>query len=414
VPSRRDDLEATALMLIHLLTPGGLPWTRNGIPKTDHAHNRIKKMKRSATPEDLCSPSSSGVSIPSEFEDFLRYCRGLKFTQTPDYKKWHDEFGELLRRTAGTSDEGFVWPPPPLPVATHPMPQKSPGRTPGPESMEDILDGLAKMGIQERTVLGDKKNIEHAIQAAKQLAPVVKIPLKPLAAPAFGVMPPPGAKRNNSLDVIVISDDEDSQERAQHPAPMQARVTKANEIVRLTRAASNATDNGELAAVVFEFVRVLKDGRGKTLTREGFRFLDVLHKQLADPSVFIANSGLRALDSDPNLPILDKNEKLVGVRRLKEEVARATRNTELGKMVAEFGELTTRGTTKTVTKDGVAFLEGLAARLKALQQQRRPATQDQNQNQHQNQHPNQLPPRPRLVPAIFETPVQAHAVAAAS
>ncbi|KAK7681613.1 hypothetical protein QCA50_015346 [Cerrena zonata] len=34
VPSRRDDLEAVALMLIHLLTPNGLSWTRNGVPKT--------------------------------------------------------------------------------------------------------------------------------------------------------------------------------------------------------------------------------------------------------------------------------------------------------------------------------------------------------------------------------------------
>ena len=43
VPTRRDDMEALALMLIHLLTPAGLSWTRNGVPKTDVAHNRLKR-----------------------------------------------------------------------------------------------------------------------------------------------------------------------------------------------------------------------------------------------------------------------------------------------------------------------------------------------------------------------------------
>ena len=73
-------MEALALMLVHLLTPGGLSWTRNGVPKTDAAHKRLKREKAAAAPEDLCR------GLPDVFEEFLRYCRRLKFAERPDYE----------------------------------------------------------------------------------------------------------------------------------------------------------------------------------------------------------------------------------------------------------------------------------------------------------------------------------------
>lgn len=106
VPSRRDDMEALALMLIHLLTPGGLSWTRNGVPKSDTAHERLKREKRNARPEDLCK------GIPAEFEEFLRYCRRLKFMDKPDYAYWRDEFRELAKESGFPTGDAFVWPPP--------------------------------------------------------------------------------------------------------------------------------------------------------------------------------------------------------------------------------------------------------------------------------------------------------------
>ncbi len=62
-------MEAVALMLVHMLTPGGLSWTRNGVPKTDEAHNRLMYEKRNATPEEICR------GLPPVFEEFLRSCR---------------------------------------------------------------------------------------------------------------------------------------------------------------------------------------------------------------------------------------------------------------------------------------------------------------------------------------------------
>lgn len=107
MPSRRDDMEAVALMLIHLLTPRGLSWTRNGVPKTEQAHERIKREKQNALPEDLCR------GLPNEFEEFLRYCRRLKFVECPDYWRWVDEFRTLLGKKGLPTAEEFIWPPPP-------------------------------------------------------------------------------------------------------------------------------------------------------------------------------------------------------------------------------------------------------------------------------------------------------------
>ena len=94
-------------MFIHLLTPRGLSWTRNGVPKTSEAHSRLKAEKRSATPESLCR------GLPSEFEDFLAYTRRLKFLDCPDYVFWADKFRELAKDEGFTNVDDFVWPPPP-------------------------------------------------------------------------------------------------------------------------------------------------------------------------------------------------------------------------------------------------------------------------------------------------------------
>jgi len=106
VPSRRDDLESTALMLIHLLTPQGLPWTRNGVPKTEEAHELLKQAKLNTRSEYLCK------GLPPEFEAFLRYCRRLKFQDCPDYEMWREQFRELAVEEGFPASDAFIWPPP--------------------------------------------------------------------------------------------------------------------------------------------------------------------------------------------------------------------------------------------------------------------------------------------------------------
>lgn len=105
-------MEALALMLIHLVTPNGLSWTRNGVPKTDEAHDILKREKANTTPAELC------YGLPAEFEEFLRYCRRLKFAERPDYDRWYDAFQELATDKGFPASDAFVWPPPQPAVST--------------------------------------------------------------------------------------------------------------------------------------------------------------------------------------------------------------------------------------------------------------------------------------------------------
>lgn len=91
-------------MFIHLLTPNGLPWTRNGVPRNDREHDFLKNMKRSKTAEELCN------GLPGEFEEFLRYCRRLKFAEAPDYRHWIKQFKELALDMGFPASADLVWP----------------------------------------------------------------------------------------------------------------------------------------------------------------------------------------------------------------------------------------------------------------------------------------------------------------
>lgn len=99
-------------MFIHLLTPRGLSWTRNGVPKTDEAHDRLKAEKRKATPESLCR------GLPIEFEEFLAYTRRLAFKENPDYEQWIRKFRDLAIDEGFSNVDQFIWPPP-IPAVRH-------------------------------------------------------------------------------------------------------------------------------------------------------------------------------------------------------------------------------------------------------------------------------------------------------
>ncbi|KIK85595.1 hypothetical protein PAXRUDRAFT_831959 [Paxillus rubicundulus Ve08.2h10] len=346
VPSRRDDLEAAALMFIHLLTPGGLSWTRDGIPKTDAQHNRLKRAKTSAQPGDLCR------GMPSEFEEFLRYCRRLKFAERPDYEHWMNEFRELAHQNGFTDIDKFIWPPP-LQQARAVRPQQGvPAVT--KSEMENVLQGLAKLQLNNRPALVDQTNVPPVAQTGAQAGKL-------------------GARKDS--EVIEFSSDSSVDHPAQEPPGKlpprtPVRTKKATRLFVLRRAVLDAIDNATLSEVVAEFTTFLREtGSSKTLTKEGFAFLDALYKQLGDPSVFVQpmrTSRTRSTKQDKPAEPQPAHVKLDLVARLKRDVARAQDNRALAQMVADFGTVTNRSSSRTITKDGYAFLEGLAAQLKAL------------------------------------------------
>lgn len=344
--SRRDDLEAAALLLIHLLTPNGLSWTRDGVPRDETAHARLKRQKRAALPEDICR------GLPIEFEDFLRHCRRLTFAAKPDYAYCRDLFLDLAQESGCHDIESFIWPPSETIV-------KPPARARAHDSnaIEKVLQDLAGLKLENRPVLGDKKNVQVSHRQPKPNG--LPKAAQPIKKPAL-----------DTTNVIVISDSSDI-------PPIARRYAKAEKLDKLTREASNAMDNNALARLVIEFVTLLKSNTSRTLTREGFAFLDALHKQLVDPSVFIVplrtsrtktGKTKASIDSAENTqPLQQGRERLNKLWQLRQGVGKAQDNKALAALVAEFGSLTDKTAGRNVTKDGFAFLEGMAERLKVVQ-----------------------------------------------
>lgn len=351
--SRRDDLESTALLLIHILIPGGLPWTRNGVPRDEAAHDRLKREKRAALPEHLAR------GLPEEFEEFLRYCRGLGFTQQPDYASWRERFRNLAKDLGYKDIDRFIWPPPPVPLQPASRPSKSQPHLNQPKAHHQIaetqlaglLQGLAQLQIQRdnigRPVLGDRMNVQGGGGHGGDSL----------------------LKKPGPTDVVVISDGEGSSGEY----GLVHRYNKAARITKLAQAAGQAADNRVLARLTEDFVKLLRNSNSRTLTREGFAFLDALHKQLADPSVFIVplrssktrssrsqrdqeSAGAGATEEAPH-------ERRSRINGLCQALVKAQDNKTVARLVAEFGALIDRAAGRKLTKDGMTFLETVAERL---------------------------------------------------
>jgi casein kinase 1 len=211
-----------------------------------------------------------------------------------------------------------------------------------------LLQGLAQLNINrensERTVLGDKKNVQDDGLKNGRLVP----------------------KKPEVADIIIISDGE---RWRRGYGPTEHRITKAASIAKLTQAAGQAADNRVLAQIMADFVKVLQSSNSRTLTREGFAFLDALHKQLADPSVFIVplrtsktRSSRSQQQEDPPAEVAAQ-ERRSRLNVLRASVVKAQDNKSLAGLVAEFGALIDRAAGRKLTKDGMAFLENMADRL---------------------------------------------------
>ena len=89
-PSRRDDLESIAYILIYLFK-GILPW--QGLKKNKNKSHveKIGEKKVAVATDVLCK------DMPDCFRLFLDYCRSLRFEQKPDYKYINNLFNTDIK-----------------------------------------------------------------------------------------------------------------------------------------------------------------------------------------------------------------------------------------------------------------------------------------------------------------------------
>lgn len=100
--SRRDDLEAVGYVLVYFLR-GSLPWQGLKAHSKREKYQKICKKKVETPPERLCE------HLPTEFVQYLKYCRGLLFEDTPDYAYLRHMLKDLFFRTCGQWDFMYDW-----------------------------------------------------------------------------------------------------------------------------------------------------------------------------------------------------------------------------------------------------------------------------------------------------------------
>ncbi|KAF4603160.1 hypothetical protein EYR38_003565 [Pleurotus pulmonarius] len=310
----RDDFEALALSLIHLIKPYGLPWARRGMPQQDDHHGQqiLQTTKATTAVGGLCS------NIPAVFKDFLMYCRSLKANEYPDYQQWRDRLQEFVIGKGYEPASPFHWPPLPLPLTPRALRLSSPS----PQQSQS--------GHHSPSLLTMSPGSERLSQ--QTLSPI------PIHLPALPT--------NNPQESF-------------HELVFGGRATKAV-LLKMLRSdiLPYANSNKKLGEAVLQFCQVLQFHRnGSYMTKDAFEFLNQLINKLNG-----GPDGVWQFDKDSTAVAV----KLAELEDLRDEVRGARNKRQLAKMVLRFGEAHRGKHDKKATKNGFKFLEGLAARLKTL------------------------------------------------
>jgi serine/threonine protein kinase len=101
-PSRRDDLESIAYVMLYLLN-GKLPWQAIKCSDKEKRYEKIGNEKLNSVPWTHFETS------PGEFILFLKYCRGLDFDEDPDYNYLRNLLGNLYKHHGFPTDNLYEW-----------------------------------------------------------------------------------------------------------------------------------------------------------------------------------------------------------------------------------------------------------------------------------------------------------------
>jgi len=102
--SRRDDLETLGYLLLYFMRKGKLPW--QGLKAKNEARKIcsycIYQTKKTPV-KDLCK------GLPEEFTVYLEHCRGLEFTDEPNYDDLRGLFRKLFEKNKFVDDGHYDW-----------------------------------------------------------------------------------------------------------------------------------------------------------------------------------------------------------------------------------------------------------------------------------------------------------------
>lgn len=101
-PSRRDDLESLAYVLIYFMR-GDLPWQSVRIDSESARLRVIGDVKERMAADKLCA------GMPDEFLWFLNEVRSLEFAEEPKYSLYRSRFRELFIKSGFVYDYQYDW-----------------------------------------------------------------------------------------------------------------------------------------------------------------------------------------------------------------------------------------------------------------------------------------------------------------
>ena len=101
-PSRRDDLQSIAYVLLYLMK-GNLPWQGMNASSRLEKYRFIMDKKVAVSDEELC------FGLPDEFKELLQYAKQLAFDDTPDYQYLRNRFRGLMVRNEWNMDLAYDW-----------------------------------------------------------------------------------------------------------------------------------------------------------------------------------------------------------------------------------------------------------------------------------------------------------------
>lgn len=96
-------MEGLCYVIIYLLK-GSLPWQGLKIRKKEERYRKIKEIKERITPKELV-----GIQYPYEFEEFVSYCKGLRFEEDPNYSYLSELIKKIMIKYSFEFDNCFDW-----------------------------------------------------------------------------------------------------------------------------------------------------------------------------------------------------------------------------------------------------------------------------------------------------------------